>query len=768
MGTKSPNKRILRLLIVDDSPDDADLLSKNLRLARFMLKTERVINASAMQTALQKGKWDLVVCESTLVNLNCQLALDTVKRINPSIPFIIFTKNMGDDEMVEIMRAGARDVVLKSRPARIIPAIERELDVAAARNETRRVMGLVKEMETKHKAMIEGTRDAVCYCHEGMHIDANPMYLDMFGYDNLQELEVIPVMDLIEKEDHERFKRVLRKATKNKAITESTEFACKKKGGGQLYIDLSIATVNHKGENCLQLTVQDITKRKAAENRLKYLSQRDPLTGLYNRHHFMKMLSDLIEEIKAGEKPAVLIYLDLYDLKDINAELGYTAGDRLLLKITKMFRETLGADTTIARVGGDEFTVLLENASLKEGRTTTEKIKELFQKTLLSEKGKKHECNCASSITIINDKSGTAQDIITKAGIECDQERPQAVITEKAAAAKPATPKPVEKKPVTKPRPAESKPAAAKPATPKPVEKKPVTKPRPAESTPVVAKPAAPGSTSTSQSSPWVKRIQEALKDNRFKLVYQPTISLHGETDEYFEVLVRMIDENNNMIPPSQFLAAAEKSGQIKDIDYWVTEHAAESLASLHAEGREAKFFINLSMATCQDKNYMNWVKESLDNAKLDGRYLVFELEESDILNNSEETNKKIIKDLTSLGGSVSIDNCGLSLDSVLNLPRQSIAFIKIPNSAVESASANIDKKESLTAMLAMAVKLEVKSVAKAIEDAHSLTDLWTFGFEYVQGNYFQQADEEITYDFTPEDEAELSSEDIQQSSWTQ
>jgi multidomain signaling protein FimX len=742
VATKSPDKRILRLLIVDDSPDDADLLSKNLRIARFMLKTDRVINASAMQTALQKGKWDAVVCDSNLINLNCQLALDTVKRIDPSIPFIVFASKMGDDEMVGIMRAGARDVILKSHPARIIPAIERELDVATARNETRRVTELIREMENKHKAMIEGAKDAVCYCHEGMHIDTNQMYLDMFGYESLQELEIIPVMDLIDKEDHERFKRVLRKASKNKEITESTEFTCKKRDGGQLHIELSIATVNHKGENCLQLAVKDITKRKAAENRLKYLSQRDPLTGLYNRHHFMKMLSDLIEEIKAGANPAVLIYLDLYDLKDINAELGYTAGDRLLLKITKMFRETLASDITIARVGGDEFTVLLENAGLKEGRTTTDKIKELFQKTLLSEKGKKHECNCATSITMINDKSGTAQDIITKAGIECDQERPQSVIAAKPAAAKPAAPKPADKKPAAQPEPAESKPAAAKPAAPKPAR--------------------AP------QASPWTKRIQEALKNNRFKLVYQPIISLHGESSEYFEVLVRMLDENDNMIPPGNFLAAAENSGQIKDIDYWVTEHATESLASLHAEGREARFFINLSMSTCRDKNYMNWVKKSLDNANIDGRFLIFELEESDLLNNSEEDNKKIVENLTSLGSTVSIDNCGLSLDSVLNLPKQSIAFIKIPNATVESASANIDKKESLTAMLAMAVKLEVNSVAKAIEDAHSLTELWTFGFEYVQGNYFQQADEEITYDFTPEDEAELSSEDIQQSTWTQ
>lgn len=730
-------------MIVDDSPDDADQLSKNLRVARFMLKATRVTDAVGMQSALEKGKCDLVVCEHKLKNFDANLALDTLKRINPALPLIIFTRDLNDKQTIEIMDAGARDVVLKSRPARIIPAIRRELDVAAARKEYRRMVHAAKAMEDKHRAMVEGGKDAICYCHDGMHIDVNRLYLDMFGYRDIDELEVIPVLDLIDKEDQDRFKTILRKLLMGKDVNEPLEFSARRKDDSHLDIEIQIAKVNHKDEDCLQLTVIDITKRKAAENRLKYLSQRDPLTGLYNRHHFTKLLQEAVEKAKSTGKTSALIYLDLYGLKDINAELGYTAGDRALLKIAKMFRDKLGKNAIIARVGGDEFSILLGGKTLKDANQTTDILKKLFKKTLLSEKGKKHDCDCTHSIAMVDGRSGTAQDIMAIAGKECDKARPKPAVAATTGA-----------RPIKKP--------ASSAQNNIPVQKS--EKSEPMQSTQAATPAAVP---TPSAKDVWKGRIEKALTENQFKLLYQPVINLHGGADEFFEVLVRMVGEDGELIPPGEFIQAAEETGLMTKIDYWVTEHAIKSLATLHTEGRIATFFVNLSKATLDETTYPEQVKSLLDTSAIDGQHLVFEVDESDISDNSEEVNKEIASRLTRLGSSISIDNCGLALDIILNLPRHSVKYIKIDKAVVEDAASNIDKEDSLIAMLAMAIKLEVKSVAKGIEDAHSLTALWKFGFEYVQGHYFQHADEEISYDFTPEDEATLSSEEIQTSTWT-
>ena len=205
-------KKILRLLIVDDSPDDAELAVAALRKAGYMLKNQRVQDLASMQAALDKGPWDVVLSEYTLPHFGAQLALDLVKRALLDIPFIVVTRNIRDPDLVKIMRNGAHDVVLKNQSARLAPVVERELRVTEERHQFRQMTKALSEVENKNRVIIEGSREAIGYCQDGMHIDANKAYLDMFGYENNKELEGVPVLNLIDKSDHPRFKDFLRKA----------------------------------------------------------------------------------------------------------------------------------------------------------------------------------------------------------------------------------------------------------------------------------------------------------------------------------------------------------------------------------------------------------------------------------------------------------------------------------------------------------------------------------------------------------------------------
>ena len=214
-------KKILRLLIVDDSPDDTELAVATLRKAGFMLKNQRVQDMASMQAALDKGTWDVVLSEYTLPHFGAQLALDLVKRAHLDIPFIVVTRNIRDPDLVKIMRSGAHDVVMKSQAARLAPVVERELRVTEERHQLRQMTQTLQEVENKNRAIIAGSREAIGYCQEGMHIDANKTYLEMFGYDDLREIEGVPVLNLIEKSDHPRFKDYLRKATtQNPAVPQ--------------------------------------------------------------------------------------------------------------------------------------------------------------------------------------------------------------------------------------------------------------------------------------------------------------------------------------------------------------------------------------------------------------------------------------------------------------------------------------------------------------------------------------------------------------------
>ena len=550
--------KILRLLIVDDSPDDADISIAALRKAGYMLKSQRVQDMAGMQTELGRANWDIVIGEYSMPHIGAQYALDLIKGSNHDIPFIVMTKKINDNDLVQIMRNGASDVILKQQSTRLVPAVQRELRAARDRSTFRKQQQILKETEDKHRAIIEGSHEAICYTHEGMHIDANQSYLDMFGYSNTDELEGVPILNLITKNDHSRFKGFMRKKSKNIDADVDNEFEATKKDGSTFFVELNMSEINHKGENCTQIIFTDISKRKAVENKLQYLNQRDPLTGLYNRHYFLQELGKAVEKAKVGSNKSTLLFLDMAQLKKINETVGHAAGDRLLLLLAKMFREKLGEDAIISRFSGDEFAVLLVDTDKERGASAADDLQSTLKDTSFSEGGQTFRCNCTLGRTIIDEHAENAYAVLSQVYKSCASNKPAGTLEAKIADTT---------------TPAEGLALASK--TPEKSEVDPE----------------------------WRDRIQQALEQDNFQLAFQPIVNLHGDPAEFFEVLIRLENDQGELISASEFMQTAKLTGQIHDIDKWVIEHAVSTLAELHNEGQRATFFINLSpQSPCKDR----------------------------------------------------------------------------------------------------------------------------------------------------------------------
>ncbi|MDH5631815.1 MAG: EAL domain-containing protein [Gammaproteobacteria bacterium] len=722
------SKKILRLLVVDDYPDDADALARNLRIARFMLKSHRVVDAPGLQDALKDNKWDVVVSEFNLKAFNARLALDVVRNASPNTPFIVYTKGISDDEMTDIMNAGARDVVNKSRPARIVPAIERELATAEYVKEYDRAMQAMKQLEHKLEAMANNPNDAVSYVHDGVHIDANQNYLDLFGYENLEELEIVPALNLIDKDDHHLFKDYLRKVSKGIEVRESPEFKATRKDGKRIDIEISAGKVTHNNHDCIQIKVNDISKRKMAEDRLHYLSQHDPLTGLYNRHYFAKLLGDVIGEAREQQTHSALLFVDLYDLVAINSEMGYTAGDLALVKISSEFKELLGENAIIARISGDAFTILLTNQGEAVAKNTAADIEARLHNLVLNEHGKTHSCSCVICINMVTSESGDAHELLDQGVRQCEEKRPKPAAVVQSTAPEPVAVSTADITPDTAPVEA------------------PVPAPQP----------------EVAVMSELGKDIARALIDNRFRLFYQPIIDLQGGGNEKFEVYIRMISANGEILTPDKFLDEAEKTGQMQAIDRWVADAAIRSMAALHNEGRRTRFFINLSVQAYEDSGLSPIIKQALNETLVDPQYAVFEIDAPELAERSTIIHQ-MVSDICELGCSISLDNSLPDLSTALSLPRHSVRFIKLAADTISKTMSNNASKETMMSMMEMARKLDIEVIAKGIEDAGNLPDIWSSGIQYVQGDYFQPATDDLDFEFDTGDEAELSSDT---SSW--
>jgi diguanylate cyclase (GGDEF)-like protein/PAS domain S-box-containing protein len=703
----------LRLLIIDDSPDDADIPVSVLRKNGYMLKSQRVQDLAGIQSALKKATWDLVVSEYRLPHLGAMLALDTIKHIKPDLPFFVLTKKINDADLIEVMRAGARDVILKSEPARIVPAVERELALVKEWDNYKKTTALLQEIEDKHQAMIDGAMEAICYSHDGMHVDANRAYLDLFGYGGLEELEGVPVLDLIDKSDHARFKRYLRKVDKNnKKPTEPQEFQARKKNGSKARIYVSVSVINIGGEDCTQIVVDDASKHGGRDNDPGETGLRDPLTGTYKRDYFLQALSKAAGQVKGGGKASALLYIELDGLKAINERFGKAAGDRLLRQVAEYFEDALD-NAVLSRFGGDEFAVLLHDNNQKNAEAVAEKLRQCVKDASRAAIGQAEAAECTLGLIMIDRTAGSVEKILSLAYGACEQAKKQT-----------------------------RSPSVSPEQETRTNQKEPESR----------------------SASTWQQRIQKALDYGAFQLVYQAVINLIGDPSEYFEVLIRLPGDDDELISAGEFMPAAEQSGQIHAIDQWVIKHALSGLADLHKNGQKASFFINLSQHAPQNKELVPLIRQSLRDNGLSGEHLILEIDES-MIGNDPQAAEEFMRDVTKLDCRISLDNFGARLASLGHLRNLPIEFLKIDAAVVSDIATDNVKQLILKTIVQIAKLLNKKTIGKCVEDEDTLSLLYSYELDYLQGNYFQYANAQPEFAFAGE--TTLSSDtDTPGSSW--
>jgi diguanylate cyclase (GGDEF)-like protein/PAS domain S-box-containing protein len=679
-----------------------------------MLKSQRVQDAVGMQAAFNKQQWDVVVSEHTVNHFGAQMALDLLKREGIDVPVIVLAKKIADADMVKIMRAGARDVVHKQQVARLLPVVERELQVARERSNYQKTATTIKEVEEKHRVLVAGAREAICYSHEGMHIDANPAYLHLFGYERPEDLEGIPVLNMIDGKDHARLKEMFRKAVKEKEAVPAQEFLAVKMDGTRFAVEIAIAAIMLRGEKCHQVNVVDISQRKTIENKLHFLNQRDPLTGLYNRHAFLQELSKVVDKAKSGAANSALIYIDVDQLRDINDNIGHAVGDRLLIMLARLFRDKAREQDVVARFGGDEFMLLMADVSKVQAQAVADAIVKALKEASFSEAGRLYECNCSLSLTTIDKTSESIQKVLGAASAASAE-----IKSKKRAAAEPPPPPP--------------------PPAPPP----PLAEPSPVES-------AAPAARVTAATAAWTLKIQQALDNQRLQIKFQPIINLHAEPEENYEVLLRISGADNISIRAAEFIRAAEESGQIVILDHKMLERAIDALTNLHKTGRRTNFFVNLSAASLGDPEVPLLVQRMLADTGLSPRALVFQVNENAVVSHAEQL-PAFIKAIKRLNCRLALDDFNACPESIRLLRNQPFDFITITGALVSDLASDQVCQVLVEAMVGVAKNLEKLVIAKHVEDAQSLSLLWNYGVHYVQGNYFQQPESELNYEFAGE-----------------
>jgi EAL domain-containing protein (putative c-di-GMP-specific phosphodiesterase class I) len=249
------------------------------------------------------------------------------------------------------------------------------------------------------------------------------------------------------------------------------------------------------------------------------------------------------------------------------------------------------------------------------------------------------------------------------------------------------------------------------------------------------------------QANVWSSRIKTALKENKFKLVFQPIVSLHGEPGAHYEVLLRMLDESGNEIPPEEFIPAAENASLMNFVDRWVIANSFLLLSKQIKEGKKTRLFIKLSSASLTDPDFLPWLRDRVKSLKLDTDNLVFEISEETALNFLKQA-KNVITGLTELHCRTTLENFGLEQNTYQSLKHLKVNYIKVHMKLIHGLAQNVENQEKVKAIAEYANKENIQTIAAFVEEANSLAVLWQCAVDFIQGHFLQQPNAEMDYDF--------------------
>ncbi len=680
------------ILLVDDSA------SARLRFQRLLEREGyRVTVADGPECALRlatETPFDMAILDYAMPDMTgAGLCAALHKLPEGHTPLCAILTAAYEDRLIqESLDAGAVDCMFKNEADQLFLA-----RVASMARDVR-MHRQMREKQRQLQGILASVGDGVYGLdRNGIITYVNPAVSRILGYPEAQLLAGITPNDLFHVSDDRCLSEPL-----HTRYGDSWETTFLRADGNSIEVELTVQPLEIDGRHeGAVIAFRDISERKLLENELKWQATHDTLTKLFNRHYLEEALEAEIARQQQRGGTSALLYLDLDRFKYINDTIGHGAGDRLLVELADALRARVRQSDLLARIGGDEFALLLPDIARDHVFAAADEYRKLLEAFVFRIQGRNYHIHGSIGVAIIDAASGTAGDVLSAADLACH-----------------------------------------------------IAKGKGRNMTHVFDNEDS--KQHMDRDLGWSRHLHHALRHDTFELVYQPMVALAdlpldeapadaaefqawlaahgGDEGPLYECLLRLRDGHGRLVSPHVFMPTAERFNLLPDIDRWVLDAAIDRLDAAWADGHPLQLSVNLSGQGLSRPDTLEYLAERLHRLRAPADSLWLEITEGCVIRHLDAARDCVASLRDELGVNFAIDDFGTGYSTLSQLKHLPVDVIKIDGQFVRDIESDPTDIAIVRSIVQIAHASGKRTVAEFVESRSVLRLLQACGVDYAQG----------------------------------
>jgi len=685
----------INLLIVDDSSTDAETYADLLRKQAINVNSMQVTSDQALPDANDMHQYDIVLFNKDHSHKSLHQIVDLANTPTPATPLIVLVRQYQRNEALELMQQGATDVVAINEIEHLVDCIiitqeQRGIEQVSSRAKT-------QETECLHRweTLLQSVDAPVAYISHGIITRCNNAFNYHVGIDNT---EGSSLLDHLDKETIDKIKPIIRnysEKTLNRPIFIDMGFSANKKPLKHLNnspvesTKAQLISCELDGERALQIVLH--SQRKSHQTS----ETTTPRVAHTNIEHFHNELQGAINLAQETSLAGYVGLIEIDDFQDVKDALGITVSDLMLDQVSDFISQSLSNSINLSRLGNGAFVVLINSAGDQNAVTLMEKLRLSLAQHQIKTDSQGLRLTCSIGLVEISDKTHSVDELIAHADTACRAAR------------------------------------------------------RLGGNHTHLFDPYKDYDLVQDTDHEWKTVIEDALSKNRFRLLLQPIVSLKKQQlHNQYEIFIRMLDEHDNEILPSQFLHAAQQAGIEHLIDKWVILNSLQMLnENLHHEDT-IQLYIKLSSGSVLDNTFPVWLQSILETIDKGKHKLVFEFN-ADACKQHLSRLRVLLPELKQMDQEICIEHFGKDKSHYRLLDELHFDYLKIDGSLVTHIAHDRRNQLAIKKIVESCNKLNIKVIAVSVQDATGVSYLWQTGVTQIQGYYIQPPQNSLEYDFS-------------------